>query len=842
MKRLNGKTLILWIMTLVLCVTTCMPAFASVGDRTLFHKPSEDGSYYSDSIAGVFQLKDGLCIIAGEWDKTIWKYATPQSEPEVFEMKRDFVDTEFAAGDETGTVTVVEGEEGAEMTAEPAAASEIPNEPEITTVPEETQNETETPAAQEDDFFSDLNWDSETDWETPEGEDVFIDSSYIHVDQWFATNGDLYGIIYEQKDVDGVFQTTGASIKHVKLEDGEIILEDSDLPALEMDTLIDEGSFYGLDSLQTVGNYLIGMNYGNDGQTLIGFDLTTGRCMEVPVANVSYDMTYTAGPDGSILYSKRGETTLTGNDFEIIRLDLESGKEETFATLKQIKNYMVPICYDQEKDTLYYTDKGEIWALKQGTEEAVSVNDCPFDARGSMLYDGFMVLWDYSTILMRNLDPAQRSAVTLRVSDTGYIENMSSAVMEMTNERGDISVILDQGSSVLDTGVLQAMMNKDGHTDIYILPYEGKDMQALRGRGYLTEISGNKQIDEYVEKLYPYIRDAVTVDGKLMALPVSASGQGIGVNLKTWGKLGGTEEELPKTWNQFFDWLQNDVPERLAGTEIKLTMFDKSNIFYYLKYSMFLQYQSILNSSNEEQVFNTPLLSSLMKRIEDLDWGALKVSEEKQDSYYIDYENAPLLELGENPCVGRNWGPDAEYLPLSFNEGEEPVVPVSLYVAIINPFSEHPEEAKEFLALLLKNLDNGTQYTLFTDKTEPIENEGSKEWYDSVVESIETIKEMLETAEGSSKEELEEALKNNEESLVYAELERWLISPDDIKEYQKCIPYMKALDYFFLYDIFDSSDIEELREQYDNIFGEGNVEEVLNMIDKKITTSRKEGN
>ena len=88
MKRVNGKTLILWIMTLVLCVTTCMPAFASVGDRTLFHKPSEDGSYYSDSIAGVFQLKDGLCIIAGEWDKTIWKYATPQSEPEVFEMKR----------------------------------------------------------------------------------------------------------------------------------------------------------------------------------------------------------------------------------------------------------------------------------------------------------------------------------------------------------------------------------------------------------------------------------------------------------------------------------------------------------------------------------------------------------------------------------------------------------------------------------------------------------------------------------------------------------------------------------------------------------------------------------
>ena len=499
-------------------------------------------------------------------------------------------------------------------------------------------------------------------------------------------------------------------------------------------------------------------------------------------------------------------------------------------------------CYDQEKDTLYYADRGEVWALQRDTKEAVSVNDCPIDARGSALFDGFIVLWDYNTIMLRNLDPAKRSGITLRVSDSGYTEYMSDAVMSLTNDRGDISVVTDQGSSVLDTGVLQAMINKDGHTDIYILPLDGKDIQALRSRGYLTEISGNKQIDEYVEQMNPYIRDALKVDGKLMAVPVTVSGQGVGVSLQTWKKLGGTEEELPKTWNQFFDWLEKDVPERIAGTETKISMYDKRNLLFYLKYNMMLQYQCMMNISDEEMVFNSPVLSEPMKRLESLDWGALGVSEEEQDSFYIDSENPPLLDVGLNPCIGNNWGYNSSYLPLSFNEGEDPVIPVEVYVAVINPFSEHQEEAKEFLAHLLKNMSNTTQYTVFLDKTEPIEREDMKEWYESTVESIETLKEMLETADGSNKAELQESLKMNEESLSYLETNRWIVSPDDIEGYQKRLPYMKALDYFFLYDIFDSVDQQEMMDQYQFIFVDGKAEEVLSMIDKKITTTRKEGN
>ena len=82
MKRLNGRRMILWIMTLVLCVTTCMPAFASVGDRTLIHSNRDTSEV---SIRGIYPLGEGFCIVTdGSEGQAILKYATLQSEPEKY--------------------------------------------------------------------------------------------------------------------------------------------------------------------------------------------------------------------------------------------------------------------------------------------------------------------------------------------------------------------------------------------------------------------------------------------------------------------------------------------------------------------------------------------------------------------------------------------------------------------------------------------------------------------------------------------------------------------------------------------------------------------------------------
>ena len=61
MNRQIIKKLILCLMTVILCVTTCAPAFASKGDRTLMHFSDEEQA--NDCyINSAFRMGDGFCI------------------------------------------------------------------------------------------------------------------------------------------------------------------------------------------------------------------------------------------------------------------------------------------------------------------------------------------------------------------------------------------------------------------------------------------------------------------------------------------------------------------------------------------------------------------------------------------------------------------------------------------------------------------------------------------------------------------------------------------------------------------------------------------------------------
>ena len=149
MKRLNGKKMILWIMTLILCVTTCAPAFASVGDRTLLHVVSEDSSYERDNIKGVFRLKDGFCIITSNWvDTKIQKFTALDSEPEIYQWTQTFDGMEAFTG-EAGEGEFPAGmEEITDVTYETPATEEEPEKTEIPAEPEEIPEEAGAPAAE----------------------------------------------------------------------------------------------------------------------------------------------------------------------------------------------------------------------------------------------------------------------------------------------------------------------------------------------------------------------------------------------------------------------------------------------------------------------------------------------------------------------------------------------------------------------------------------------------------------------------------------------------------------------------------------------------------------------
>ena len=61
MNRQNIRKMILCLMTVILCVTTCAPAFASTGDRILMRFSAAEQAE-QNYIQGVFPMEEGFCI------------------------------------------------------------------------------------------------------------------------------------------------------------------------------------------------------------------------------------------------------------------------------------------------------------------------------------------------------------------------------------------------------------------------------------------------------------------------------------------------------------------------------------------------------------------------------------------------------------------------------------------------------------------------------------------------------------------------------------------------------------------------------------------------------------
>ena len=831
MKRLNGKRTILWILAVILCMTACGPAFASAGDRTVYYADSENMS----NVQGVVQTGDSTCVIISETMNTVVKrYTDLAGEPETFVLSYEELFRNSAEEAEKA--------EQAAPEADQAGAD---------------QDEEEEEDADEGFLFFDTGKNDGDEEDKREEEEESNSYSY-GLNAWFGWNGELYGLQPETVATMESTRITKIAVKHVKLEDGKVILEDCDIPALSPDGLVDGGDQYqyfaGTQRMFVLGDQLVLLpySYGSGiesvARKMILFNLKDGETTNIDV-DESADVI--PGPDGSLLVIHKdwAESTMS---FTISQMDVETQDMKEFIKLEGIKDYEVAMCYDQEKGILYYTDQGELWAktIAEPEKPAESVNDCSEGQDMILLEDGFVLIWSYRAVVVKNTDPSQRQGITLRVFSTGYSNGINDAIFAMNAERGDISVILQQEWRS-NEDLLQAMLNRDAQNDVYVLSYSSSEFKALRDRGYLMDMSGEAEIAEATERMYPYLRDAMKKNGKIIGVPVSLSGEGFGLNKHVFNELKLTEEELPKTWDQLLDWLPV-MYARLEGTDFTLvdSYMDSWSFRFQMIRMILNQYQVWMDSKGESYDFNTPLLKNLLQRVNDLDCEALGIKEE------VDYEamNADSYVyhealLSNSSLYGISSYSYTMILPLGFDE-ESRLLPISVDVAFVNPYSEHPEEAKDYLKTVLKKMENNMQYVFFTDKTEPVPSpyaEESQKYYD---EYIAEMKKKLEKAEGEEKAELEEELRTTEKQ--YEENKEdmlWSISSRMIESYQKDMPLFTVEEYSLFNELYNSEDDKESRKLMSGLFNYGgdeeekiSIEEALSLLDTKIQMKRREGN
>ncbi len=851
MNRQNIKKMILCLMTVILCVTTCVPAFASIGDRTLLHFTGEEAAN-DIYIEGASRMGDGFYIWYREGSMNqqhiILRYADAKAEPEKFILQDDMSAGEgdiVSVETEPATETDLPAAENAAAVEEAAAGSAIP------------EGE-EAPAGDGlmagEDFIA---GEGITEGEAFTAEaDEYIDYSnmsytYEYVNSMFGWKDDLYALVV-RTEYKGEESKQDLFVKHIRLEDGKAVPEDCDVPELDITSLMHDsdygGSYFGGVSNPIMdGDNLVGTSYTDEGTVLVAFDLTTGFCSEFAVEEPNG---ITAGPEGSVLINHYDyDDSDYSSKAVVIRVGLEDQSEEQVMELKGGDVYNLNLCYDQEKDVLYYTLEGELWAAPHmDKEQAFSVNECPEAGNGAIcLKDGFLLIWTNNTALIRNTDPAQRSAITLRADLDSWNTAATDAVYAMSEVRGDVAVLL-KGIEDENFDMMQAMMNRDSYMDIYQIFCSGTDYNALKSRGFLQDLSDNEQIAADTERMYPVIRDFVKQDGKIIGVPLYVSAGTLGINTRLWKNMGGTEEELPKTWDQFFDWLET-LPEKLTE-DIDLVedsqWMDRDSFRSSIRDDIMEQYQAMMDARGEEDyVFNTPMINSLLKRLEEVDYDALGVreaDESKEDNTYdMDMDKKTLLQIYFSNTPGDHYATLYSPLLLTFEEGEEPIIPAYMSLAILNPYSEHPEEAKQYLSLMLKNMSPSDACTLFTDKTEPIAESYYLENKKSFDEYAAFIQEEIEKADGDDKAAWEANLREMEEQLEDMERWGWVVSPQSIENYKAAGPMMKILTHGYMEEIIGSMDGDAQENFYQELDREKDVDKFLNTIDSKLQMVRREG-
>ena len=504
---------------------------------------------------------------------------------------------------------------------------------------------------------------------------------------------------------------------------------------------------------------------------------------------------------------------------------------------------------DADTDTVYCARAGEIHPIDlQGGVIAEGVTDMPLETYGNStayVMPGSFYLLCNDGLVVRNLDPGERAEKRLKICDSSWEDSVTNAYFKFSNAHGDVSCVLSHDWNEA-MNLLENMMNRDDSIDIYVLPSTSNIYDALYRRGYLMELDGSEKLVALAESMYPDLREGISANGRLVAVPVSFSSWSIGVNEQPLNALGYTMDDVPDNWMDLLDFI--------ASLEQPLSENPKIHLFYAgytarearndLFNSLFEDYQHYVNAVDPDLGYNSPLLRALLTRLEQIDFVALGCIEDTGDE---DGASVDVLDYDEDAVlfstsVGRTFGTFyTSYTPLLL--GLDADTPMSMVLradlAFVNPFTKNPDLALAFLEELADNLSLGTRYTLDPTLNEPVRGAQNEQNVADVQEWVANARKALEDADAADRQALEENLQTALNDLEYWENYGWDVSQREIDWFRSHDDSL-ALDRVNWLYADESGDAWDLISQY--LDGAISLDEMLAGVNRKAQMMRLEGN
>ncbi len=448
--------------------------------------------------------------------------------------------------------------------------------------------------------------------------------------------------------------------------------------------------------------------------------------------------------------------------------------------------------------TIYFAVPGRIYRIADGkTVELAAYQPIESLYSARMALAGKQIaLLDGTNggVYLRTPDPALLPEITLTIGGSGV---STSAHAKAAAAMEEIPVFFSDAYLESAQQVGQLLSSGEEQIDLLGLSSGMIDMERMIGKGYCLDLSGSETLTRYAERLYPFLRDYVTQDGRLYAIPVRLNNSILRANVPAMEALGYT---APETYAELAAMMNDFARDGNDAAWEKYTLFgEEGSAKQTLLLHLLGQYEAYARSRSEALSLRDPALLAALNAVDSLRTENVEISPEnawladgsESEELMALWEKERLLlpyeafDLYEERC-------QAEPLLLRLDEAGGRILPVEVEVLAVNPRSKHPEAAIMYLENLVQSF-NGEFLASCTVDAGPVENPSYRMILSGYDEDLQRIARQLEQAAEIDRPELQQTYDSLAEARRYAvENERYSVTQEGIERYREMTPAMRA--------------------------------------------------
>lgn len=313
------------------------------------------------------------------------------------------------------------------------------------------------------------------------------------------------------------------------------------------------------------------------------------------------------------------------------------------------------------------------------------------------------------------------------------------------------------------------------------------DERIIADKGYVVDLSSSEVIKREISRMHPFIQQQVIRDGRIIGIPESISFQYTSILMDVWEEAGYTEEDIPHTFPEFLDFL-DAFAERLADDPSAgfciintwdETLYDETNYTEWLL-------KLLLDEYVREQLYAGQMVRFADNELVDL---MNRCKEVGQKLYMYEPMNHGKTFLEETQSY--RWPRNATILSLPLYDGQPNLLSCYLDITGVSSLSQQQDIAIELLEYMVSNCRDEFAVYFYPDAEpliDPNYEQSIEHWTNKISETEKQLED--ENLDIATRDDLEANLRKYQASLADRESRKYLMSEEQLQQYNTYIPYM----------------------------------------------------